>query len=75
MLTDDEIVRLAGIFLDLGVRTIRLTGGEPLVRAGVAGLLGRLAAPATATGTVADHQRDRAGRQGGRAGRRPAWTG
>jgi cyclic pyranopterin phosphate synthase len=43
VLTDDELLRLAGIFVDLGVRTIRLTGGEPLVRAGVAGLVGRLA--------------------------------
>jgi cyclic pyranopterin phosphate synthase len=43
VLSDDEIVRLASVFLGLGVRTIRLTGGEPLVRAGVAGLVGRLA--------------------------------
>ncbi len=43
VLTDDELLRLAGIFVDLGVRTIRLTGGEPLVRAGVAALVGRLA--------------------------------
>jgi cyclic pyranopterin phosphate synthase len=44
VLADDEIVRLAGVFCGLGVRTIRLTGGEPLVRAGVAGLVARLAA-------------------------------
>jgi len=44
VLTDDELLRLAGIFVGLGVRTIRLTGGEPLVRAGVAGLVGGLAA-------------------------------
>jgi cyclic pyranopterin phosphate synthase len=43
VLSDDEILRLAAIFVGLGVRTIRLTGGEPLVRAGVAGLIGRLA--------------------------------
>jgi cyclic pyranopterin phosphate synthase len=43
VLSDDELVRLAGIFVSLGVRTIRLTGGEPLVRAGVAGLVARLA--------------------------------
>lgn len=43
VLSDDEIVRLASVFLGLGVRTVRLTGGEPLVRAGVAGLIGRLA--------------------------------
>ncbi|MGI8759738.1 MAG: GTP 3',8-cyclase MoaA [Jatrophihabitantaceae bacterium] len=30
-LSDEEIVRLAQIFVGLGVRSIRLTGGEPLV--------------------------------------------
>src|ERR1700710_2697650 len=34
VLSDDEIVRLASVFGGLGVRTVRLTGGEPLVRAG-----------------------------------------
>lgn len=43
VLTDDEIVRLASVFVGLGVRTIRLTGGEPLVRAGVPPLISRLA--------------------------------
>ncbi|MET0897951.1 MAG: GTP 3',8-cyclase MoaA [Mycobacterium sp.] len=43
VLTDDEIVRLAGRFVDLGVRKIRLTGGEPLMRPGVVELVGRLA--------------------------------
>jgi cyclic pyranopterin phosphate synthase len=43
VLTDDEIVRLAKLFVALGVKSIRLTGGEPLVRAGVAGLVARLA--------------------------------
>ena len=32
LLTFEEIIRLAGIFAELGVRKIRLTGGEPLVR-------------------------------------------
>ncbi len=31
----DEILRLAGIFASLGIRKIKLTGGEPLVRKGV----------------------------------------
>lgn len=31
-MTGEEIFRLAGIFTGLGVRKIRLTGGEPLVR-------------------------------------------
>jgi cyclic pyranopterin phosphate synthase len=43
VLTDAEIVRLARVFVSLGVRSIRLTGGEPLVRPGVAGLVTRLA--------------------------------
>lgn len=43
VLSDDELVRLARVFVGLGVRTIRLTGGEPLVRPGVPGLVRRLA--------------------------------
>ncbi len=43
VLSDDEIVRLASVFLGLGVRSIRLTGGEPLVRPDAAALIGRLA--------------------------------
>jgi GTP 3',8-cyclase len=31
LLTDDEVVRLAALFVQLGVRSIRLTGGEPLL--------------------------------------------
>jgi cyclic pyranopterin phosphate synthase len=33
LLRFEELARLAGIFLGLGVRRIRLTGGEPLLRA------------------------------------------
>jgi len=32
VLSFEEIVRLSGIFVELGVQKIRLTGGEPLVR-------------------------------------------
>jgi cyclic pyranopterin phosphate synthase len=32
ILTFEEIARLAGVFVGLGVKKIRLTGGEPLVR-------------------------------------------
>src|SRR3546814_16346702 len=32
LLTLEELADLAGIFVDRGVRRIRLTGGEPLVR-------------------------------------------
>jgi cyclic pyranopterin phosphate synthase len=39
-----EITRLASVFVELGVRKLRLTGGEPLLRAGLAELVGDLAA-------------------------------
>lgn len=32
LMTFSEIARLVGVFADLGVETVRLTGGEPLVR-------------------------------------------
>jgi len=32
LLTFEELTRLAGVFAGLGVRKLRLTGGEPLVR-------------------------------------------
>src|SRR5690349_22963026 len=32
LLSFEEIVRVVGVFASLGVRTVRLTGGEPLVR-------------------------------------------
>src|SRR5436853_6451430 len=32
ILTFEEIARLVGIFTSLGVRKVRLTGGEPLLR-------------------------------------------
>jgi GTP 3',8-cyclase len=38
----DEIVRVARSAVTLGVRKIRLTGGEPLLRAGIADLVGEL---------------------------------
>lgn len=38
----EEIVRLARIFAALGVSKIKLTGGEPLVRKGLAGLVEQL---------------------------------
>jgi len=43
LLTDDELVRLVGIAVSLGVREVRLTGGEPLLRPGVPALVARLA--------------------------------
>ena len=44
LLTDDELVRLVTVFASMGVRTVRLTGGEPLLRKGLPGLVQRLAA-------------------------------
>ena len=41
-LSFDEIVRLAGLFASLGVSKLRLTGGEPLLRANLADLVGDL---------------------------------
>src|SRR5947207_14698890 len=44
ILSFEEIERLARIFIDLGVAKIRLTGGEPLVRAHLPYLVERIAA-------------------------------
>ena len=44
ILTFEEIERLVGLFAGMGVEKIRLTGGEPLLRHGVADLVGRIAA-------------------------------
>lgn len=43
-LSFDEIERLTGLFARHGVGRVRLTGGEPLLRRGVADLAGRLSA-------------------------------
>ncbi|MGH7883607.1 MAG: GTP 3',8-cyclase MoaA [Candidatus Dormibacteraceae bacterium] len=44
LLTDDEILRLAQLFINrYGVRTIRLTGGEPLLRSSIIDLVADLA--------------------------------
>jgi cyclic pyranopterin phosphate synthase len=44
LLSDDEIETLVRAFVNLGVHKVRLTGGEPLLRPGLAGLVARLAA-------------------------------
>ncbi len=44
LLTFEEITRLARIFTGLGVRKLRLTGGEPLLRQELPALVGMLAA-------------------------------
>lgn len=43
LLDFDEIARLSGFFAELGVRKLRLTGGEPLVRRGLEKLVAKLA--------------------------------
>jgi cyclic pyranopterin phosphate synthase len=42
ILTYEEMLRLAEIFAGLGGEKIRITGGEPLVRRGLAGFIARL---------------------------------
>ena len=39
VLTLEEMATLAGYFTDLGVDRVRLTGGEPLLRRGLSGLI------------------------------------
>jgi cyclic pyranopterin phosphate synthase len=43
ILSFEELERLARVFVSLGVRRIRLTGGEPTIRHGVVEIVGRLA--------------------------------
>ena len=43
LLTDHEVEDLVRVFVDLGVRKLRLTGGEPLLRPGLPTLVERLA--------------------------------
>jgi cyclic pyranopterin phosphate synthase len=44
ILTWPELDHLAQVFVGLGIRKVRVTGGEPLVRDGVESYIGRLAA-------------------------------
>ncbi|MEU6578636.1 GTP 3',8-cyclase MoaA [Streptomyces sp. NPDC046805] len=45
LLTDDEIVRLIDIAVtSLGIKDVRFTGGEPLIRPGIVGIVERVAA-------------------------------
>ena len=54
LLSFEEITRLARIFVTHGVRKIRLTGGEPLLRKGLEQLVGQLAALRTPDGQPLD---------------------
>ena len=42
LLSFEEITRITRVFASLGVRTVRITGGEPLVRKNVEGLIAQL---------------------------------
>src|SRR6188472_1358457 len=44
LLTDDEIVRLVSVAVELGVTEVRFTGGEPLLRRGLVSIVERVAA-------------------------------
>ena len=52
LLTLEELARVGGIFARLGVRTVRITGGEPLVRRNVEHLVELLAAIETPAGKL-----------------------
>ncbi|AOG21710.1 GTP 3',8-cyclase MoaA [Acidovorax sp. RAC01] len=54
LLSFEEITRLARLFLAHGVRKIRLTGGEPLLRKGLEELVAQLAQLRTVDGTAPD---------------------
>jgi GTP 3',8-cyclase len=50
LLSLEELARVVGVFAGLGVRTVRITGGEPLVRRNVEHLVELLADIATPSG-------------------------
>ncbi len=54
LLSFEEITRLSRLFLAHGVRKIRLTGGEPLLRRHVENLIAQLAELRTVDGTTPD---------------------
>ena len=54
LLSFEEITRLAALFTELGVRKIRLTGGEPLLRKNIEALIEQLAALRTPDGAPLD---------------------
>lgn len=41
LLTTDEIYYLARIFVEQGIRKIRLTGGEPTIRTDIVDIIGK----------------------------------
>ena len=75
VLTDDEVVRLITIAVEqLGVREVRFTGGEPLLRRGLADIVRRTTALAAAARDVDHDQRAGADPHRARRWRRRAST-
>ncbi|MFI4939612.1 MAG: GTP 3',8-cyclase MoaA [Burkholderiales bacterium] len=54
LLSFEEITRIARVFIDLGVKKIRLTGGEPLLRKDIEKLVAMLSALKTREGRPLD---------------------
>ena len=76
VLTDEEILRLVAIGVQrLGITTVRLTGGEPLLRKNLEQLVAGIAALSPDPDDRPDHQRHRAWPAGPRPSPRPDWTG
>ena len=72
VLTDEEIIRLIRIGVTrLGITTVRLTGGEPLLRQDLEWLVAAIADLDPAPVHRLDHQRHRAGRSCRRRWPRP----
>ena len=60
VLTGEEVVRLVRIGVEaLGIREVRFTGGEPLLRRDLVSIIAATAVALAAPGDLADHQRDR----------------
>ncbi len=69
VLTDDEIVRLITIGVErLGITTVRLTGGEPLLRKNLELLVANIAALTRSPEIRSDDKRDWPGPARGEAG-------
>lgn len=52
VLTTDEIVRVVSVAVRLGITEVRLTGGEPLIRADITDVVARLSRLETAAGPL-----------------------
>ena len=70
VLTYEEFLRLAALFAQCGIDTVRVTGGEPLVRKDVDAAGGRAEGHPRHPQSHPDHQRHPAGP----AAARPCWT-